>query len=237
MSKTPFMSIKMWRSCCATGRSFTLISTATGALDVELPTILAWCWFGKRPGDESAEEWTTFGVPPGAHSQMVKFEGPDPAFWCKKGYAVVNADPRGAGNSQGRLVFWGKQDAQDGHDAIEWAAAQPWSNGRIGLFGNSGLAICQWFIAAEQPEHLSCIAPWEGCADMYREFVSENGIPTPGFADFVSSIGRSASGLVEDYSAMMREYPLMNDYWRSKIPDLGKITVPAYVTGGWNTST
>jgi hypothetical protein len=50
------------------------------------------------------------------------------------GYAVVNADPRGAGNSEGRLVLWGKQDGEDGHDAIEWIAAQPWSNGKVGMF-------------------------------------------------------------------------------------------------------
>jgi uncharacterized protein len=202
--------------------------------DYELPSILAWCWYGKRPGDESEEEWTTYGVVPGTHSQMVKFEGPDPAFWCKKGYAVINADPRGAGNSEGRLVFWGKQDGEDGHDAIEWIAEQPWSNGKVGMFGNSGLAMCQWFIAAEQPEHLACIAPWEGTSDMYREFVSENGIPAPGFMDFVASIGRSAGGLVEDYTAMLRKYPLMNSYWESKIPDFAKIQVPAYVTGGWS---
>lgn len=200
----------------------------------ELPAILAWCWYGKRPGDESSDEWTTHGVPPGIHSRMVKFEGPDPAYWCKKGYAVINADPRGAGRSEGRLIFWGKQDGEDGHDAIEWIAAQPWSNGRVGMFGNSGLAMCQWFIAAEQPEHLACIAPWEGTSDMYREFVSENGIPAPGFMDFVASIGRSASGLVEDYTTMLRRYPLMNAYWQSKIPDFAKVNVPAYVTGGWS---
>lgn len=207
---------------------------ADAAEDQPLPAILAWCWYGKRPGDESDEEWATHGVPPGTHSQMVKFEGPDPAYWCKQGYAVVNADPRGAGNSEGRLVLWGTQDGQDGHDAIERIAQQPWSNGRVGMFGNSGLAMCQWFIAAEQPAHLACIAPWEGTSDMYREFAGENGIPAPGFMDFVASIGRSASGLVEDYSAMLREYPLMNAYWRSKIPDFAKVTVPAYITGGWS---
>lgn len=200
----------------------------------ELPAILAWCWYGKRPGDESSEDWTTFGVPPGTHSQMVKFEGPDPAYWCKKGYAVVNADSRGAGNSEGRLVFWGKQDGEDGHDAVEWIGQRSWSNGRVGMFGNSGLAMCQWFIAAEQPKHLACIAPWEGTSDMYREFVSENGIPAPGFMNFVASIGRSASGLVEDYVFMMRQYPLMNAYWESKIPQFSNVTVPAYVTGGWS---
>lgn len=207
---------------------------AKGADNETLPAILSWCWYGKRPGDESEEEWATFGVVPGTHSQMVKFEGPDPGFWCKKGYAVVNADPRGAGNSEGRLVLWGKQDGEDGHDAIEWIAEQPWSNGKVGMFGNSGLAMCQWFIAAEQPPHLACIAPWEGTSDMYREFVSENGIPGPGFMNFVASIGRSASGLMEDYNAMLRKYPLMNAYWQSKVPEFAKITVPAYVTGGWS---
>jgi predicted acyl esterase len=207
---------------------------AKGADNGTLPAILSWCWYGKRPGDESEEEWATFGVVPGTHSQMVKFEGPDPGFWCKKGYAVVNADPRGAGNSEGRLVLWGKQDGEDGHDAIEWIAEEPWSNGKVGMFGNSGLAMCQWFIAAEQPPHLACIAPWEGTSDMYREFVSENGIPGPGFMNFVASIGRSASGLMEDYNAMLRRYPLMNAYWQSKVPEFGKITIPAYVTGGWS---
>ncbi|MDB5556357.1 MAG: putative hydrolase, CocE/NonD family [Rhizobium sp.] len=207
---------------------------AKGADSDALPAILSWCWYGKRPGDESDEEWATFGVVPGTHSQMVKFEGPDPGFWCKKGYAVVNADPRGAGNSEGRLVLWGKQDGEDGHDAIEWIAEQPWSNGKVGMFGNSGLAMCQWFIAAEQPPHLACIAPWEGTSDMYREFVSENGIPGPGFMSFVASIGRSASGLMEDYNAMLRKYPLMNAYWQSKVPEFANITVPAYVTGGWS---
>jgi uncharacterized protein len=207
---------------------------ATARDEDELPAILAWCFFGKRPGDESSDEWTTHGVPEGSHSPMAMFEGPDPGYWCKKGYAVVNADPRGAGHSEGRLTFWGKQNGEDGHDAVEWIAAQPWSNSRIGMFGNSGLAISQWFIAAERPEHLACIAPWEGAGDMYREFATENGIPAPGFTEFVSSIGRSASGLVEDYAAMLRRYPLMNSYWESKIPDFAKITVPAYVTGGWS---
>jgi predicted acyl esterase len=207
---------------------------AKGADTDTVPAIVSWCWYGKRPGDESEEEWATFGVVPGTHSQMVKFEGPDPGFWCKKGYAVVNADPRGTGNSEGRLVLWGKQDGEDGHDAIEWIAEQPWSNGKVGMVGNSGLAMCQWFIAAERPPHLACIAPWEGTSDMYREFVSENGIPGPGFMNFVASIGRSASGLQEDYLAMLRKYPLMNAYWQSKVPEFANITIPAYVTGGWS---
>jgi uncharacterized protein len=198
-----------------------------------LPAIIGWCWYGKRPGDAPNKDWKILGVAPGTVSTMAKVEGPDPAYWCKQGYAVINADSRGAGYSEGNLVFWGTQDGQDGYDVVEWTAAQVWCNGNVGMFGNSGLAMCQWFIAAEQPPHLACIAPWEGTSDMYREFVSENGIPAPGFIDFVASIGRSR-GYIEDYMAMMREYPLINAYWESKIPHFEKIKIPTYVTGGWS---
>src|SRR3990172_13435299 len=50
-----------------------------------LPTILAWCFFGKRPGD-SPKTWQAFGVPPETFSKMARFEGPYPAYWCKQGY-------------------------------------------------------------------------------------------------------------------------------------------------------
>lgn len=198
----------------------------------DLPAIISWCFYGKRPGD-SPKNWQIFGVPPGTVSRMTKFEGPDPAYWCKHGYAVINVDTRGAGNSEGNLAIWGEQDGRDGYDVVEWIAEQTWSNGKVGIAGNSGLAMCQWWIAAEQPPHLACIAPWEGTSDLYREFVCEGGIPAPGFNNFVMSDARGP-GHIEDYVEMLNEYPLMNAYWESKIPDFSKIKIPAYVTGGWS---
>jgi predicted acyl esterase len=46
----------------------------------------------------------------------------------------------------------------------------------VGLVGNSHLAIIQWFIAALNPPSLTCIAPWEGCGDLYREQFARGGI-------------------------------------------------------------
>ncbi len=89
------------------------------------------------------------GVPEGALSPGAKFEGPDPAYWCHHGYAVINPDSRGVGNSEGDIAFWGTGDGEDGYDLIEWVAAQEWCNGRVGMAGNSWLAIAQWYIAAE----------------------------------------------------------------------------------------
>ena len=66
-----------------------------------IPAIVSWSYFGKRPGD-GFDEWQIIGVPPGTVSRMAKFESPDPGFWCRNGYAVVNVDPRGHRQLPGR---------------------------------------------------------------------------------------------------------------------------------------
>jgi predicted acyl esterase len=111
-------------------------------------------------------------------------------------------------------------------------AAQKWSNGKIGLSGNSWLAIAQWFIAAERPPHLAAIAPWEGLEDAYRNDMGRGGIQDFGFCEHVASKMRGKN-LVEDLPAMIRKYPLMNAYWEEKVAALEKIDVPAYVVASW----
>jgi predicted acyl esterase len=197
----------------------------------DLPTILSWSYYGKR---SNAKEYAdTPGVPPGTLSNMTKFEGPDPAYWCRHGYAILNVDGRGVGHSEGNFSWFGKQDGQDGYDTVEWVAAQPWSNGKVGMYGNSSLAMSQWWIAAEQPPHLVCIAPWEGGTDLYREYNTDNGIPAVSFNRFVMTCFRGLGYLVDNV-AMVEQYPLMNAYWQSKIPPFEKVTVPAYICVGWN---
>ena len=63
--------------------------------------------------------------------------------------------------------------------------------------------------------------------------MTENGIPCPGFVNFVMG-GQSGPGYIEDFVAMLEEYPLINGYWESKIPQFEKIRIPAYITGGWS---
>ena len=90
-----------------------------------IPVIISWSPFGKRPGDIESE-WQVMGVPPGAVSRMSKFESADPGYWCHQGYACANVDPRGVGHSQGDANIFGTQDARDGHDFIEWLATLHW---------------------------------------------------------------------------------------------------------------
>lgn len=198
-----------------------------------LPIIIAWSPYGKGYGWFSLDRFPgRMGVPTSALSGLEKFEGPDPAYWCNHGYAVVNPDPRGAFMSQGNLHFWGEQEAQDGYDLIEWMASQEWSNGKVALSGNSWLAISQWFIAAERPPHLTAIAPWEGLSDFYRDHGTRGGIPDTGFNDLVM-LHLYGNNEIEDLSGMIRKYPLMNSYWREKSANLERINIPAYIVASW----
>jgi len=193
----------------------------------KIPAILSWSPYGKH-----GPQGPPLGVPPERVSGLQKFEGPDPAYWCNHGYAIVNADTRGAFSSGGDIYFWGTVDARDGRDAIEWIATRPWCNGKVGMSGNSWLAIAQWFIAAENPPHLAAIAPWEGLSDLYRQDVVRGGIPNTGFNNVVISSLKGKSR-VEDISAMVQRYPLMNPYWEDKSAKLERIRVPAYVVASW----
>jgi putative CocE/NonD family hydrolase len=75
-----------------------------------------------------------------------------------RGYAVLVEDVRGRYASGGTFLAY-QQEGRDGFDTIEWAAAQSWSNGRVGTFGLSYPGAVQWLAAMEQPPHLVAMAP------------------------------------------------------------------------------
>lgn len=196
----------------------------------QIPVIVCWGPFGKRP-HEGQDGWKLMGVPPQTVSEMAKFEAADPAYWCHYGYAVANVDPRGIGHSEGDAVMWGTEDGKDGYDYIEWVAQQPWCNGRVTMFGNSGVCMVVWRIAAEQPPHLTCIAAWEGTGSMYHESITFNGIPRPCFENVITTTC-AVQNYVEDLPNMYLKHPFYDEYWRSKTPKWDKIKIPAYVCGG-----
>ena len=83
---------------------------------------------------------------------------PDGVFWATNGFAYVAIDVRGRGDSDGDFVPF-LRDADDGYDAVEWLAAQPWSDGRVALHGGSYTCINQYLILAEAPPSLRAITP------------------------------------------------------------------------------
>jgi len=74
------------------------------------------------------------------------------------GFAVVVQDCRGRFDSEGDWTYV-RAEVDDGYDTVEWAARQPWSTGRVGMFGASYMANAQWMAAISRPPHLSAIAP------------------------------------------------------------------------------
>ncbi|CEL03654.1 hypothetical protein ASPCAL04804 [Aspergillus calidoustus] len=202
---------------------------------VPLPALLPWSPYGKTgSGHHQTTSFTYLGVRHEHLSGLEKFEAPDPAEWCPRGYVVVNVDARGVFDSEGDIFILGSQEGRDGHDTIEWMAEQSWCDGNVALVGNSWLAMTQWYIAAEKPPHLKAIAPWEGIGDFYRESICRGGIPNYAFWDLLMQEFNGKTSR-EDVAAMIQKYPLMNAYWEDKRPRLHDIDVPMYILASYST--
>jgi predicted acyl esterase len=166
-------------------------------------------------------------------STLTSWEAPDPAWWSERGFAVVNCDLRGAGHSDGVGALLSDQEGEDVYDLIEWAAAQPWSTGAVGMIGVSYLAISQWKAAALRPPHLKAIVPWEGFTDAYRDLLRPGGIEEVGFVKMWSR-GLRGARLKDQLGEENAKRPLYDDFWRSLVPNLPAIDVPALVCGSFS---
>ena len=91
------------------------------------------------------------------------------------GYAVLNQDVRGRYRSEGMMNAM-VQEANDGYDAIEWAAMQPWSNGKVGTLGGSYVGLTQWQPAIHTPPHLRAIAPAITASDYHDHWTYVNAV-------------------------------------------------------------
>jgi len=90
-----------------------------------------------------------------------------PIWYAQHGYLVVIQDVRGRGDSEGEFIPF-LHEAQDGYDAVEWAARLPGSTGRVGMYGFSYQGSTQWAAASQHPPHLKAIAPAMCAADLYH---------------------------------------------------------------------
>ncbi len=104
-----------------------------------------------------------------------------PGSWVhqavRRGYAVVGANVRGSGCSEGGVfsVFDPVQGA-DGAALVEWLGERPWSDGNVGMYGVSYPGHTQFFTAAHKPSHLRALAAGGLTASLYREAVYPGGI-------------------------------------------------------------
>jgi len=97
------------------------------------------------------------------------------AFWARNGYVGITQDARGTFRSHGtfRPFF---QEQADGYDAVEWAAKQSWSNGKVAMAGTSYFGVTQWQAALTAPPHLVAIAPSVTSTDYHDHWTYVNGV-------------------------------------------------------------
>jgi len=233
------------------------------------PVILSYGPYGKglafQDGYKTAWELMAKENPDalaGSTNKYANWEVVDPEKWVPDGYVCVRIDSRGAGRSPGYLCHNAGREQRDLHLCIEWAAAQSWCTGKVGLNGISYYASNQWRVASTQPPHLAAICVWEGWSDNYRDGnrhggiicvfrknwqdmqvkTVQHGVGERGAKSRVT--GELACGpetlteeeLVKNREDMWSELlsrPLDGPYYRERSPDFAKVTVPLLSAANW----
>jgi len=180
-------------------------------------------------------------------------------FFVQRGYVNLIVDVRGTGQSQGSWQPFSVQSQQDGYDLVQWAARQPWSDGKVAGAGCSALAIMQLLTAAERPPALKAIFPCAPMGDAYRDIMMTGGsvntsfvplwfglvaagmvqLPADGGVDGIATLLSHVAGLnasADTYLSTAGSGQMAFDgpYWRSISPIelVDRIRVPTFITGG-----
>lgn len=201
-------------------------------------------------------------VETGSTNAYQNWEVVDPEKWVPHGYACVRVDSRGCGRSPGRIDHYSPREQRDLYECIEWAAARPWSDGKVGLSGISYLASNQWHVAQHAPPHLAAMVAWEGAADFYRDMTHHGGIRSTFWDNWFDlqvipvqhgygergARSRVTGELVAgpetlsdeelavnrvDFGAEIQAHELDGPHYRDRSPDWSKVTVPFLSASNW----
>ena len=107
-----------------------------------------------------------------AQASPSRYKPPD--WFASHCYLVVVQDVRGQGASGGTFSEF-THDMQDGYDSVEWAAALPGADGKVGMYGSSYVGATQWLAAVVAPPHLVTIVPANTASDYYDGWTYEGG--------------------------------------------------------------
>jgi hypothetical protein len=113
-------------------------------------------------------------------------EQSDAAHMAREGYVVVIQDTRGRFDSEGEFYPF-RCESPDGYDTVEWAAALPYSDGKVGMFGGSYVGATQWLAALAKPPHLVAIFPYVTASEYYEGWTYQGGALEQWFASSWSS--------------------------------------------------
>jgi len=180
--------------------------------------------------------------------------------YVKVGYAVVHMDVRGRGNSEG-FYKPNFQEIEDGHDSIQWAGTQPWSNGKVGTFGGSYEGWTQIYpTRLGSKYHKAAFLMCTPSMHPFEEGPYWSGVPNPiGAMLSLYTSGKTNKeeindmdwesvlqvrplkeilhhlGLVENYVEERYEHETLDDYWKPLWWDgvLNLTKIPCYHVSGW----
>ena len=136
-----------------------------------------------------------------------------------RGYVVIFQDVRGRYASEGEWYTF-KNEPNDGYDTVEWAAALPYSNGKVGMFGGSYVGATQMLAAIANPPHLAGICPvvtasnyhsnWTYQGGAFEQWFNESW--TSGLAQdtFTRALGKNTNAVAGMWRLPLTSYPLFN---------------------------
>lgn len=176
--------------------------------------------------------------------------------FAERGYAAITADLRGLGSSGGISPGpFAPGEALDGHDLVEWIAAQPWCDGNVGMWGVSYPGITALSTAATRPPHLKAIVPIHATSDLHRGVVSLGGthsgfwmradwgprmvaynLMPPQWLDLDGRWARLWAEHLEGNTPWVEAFaahPGFDTYWQSRVADVSKIECPTFNICGW----
>jgi predicted acyl esterase len=168
---------------------------------------------------------------------------PAPFDWfLADGYAVAAVSLRGTGGSDGCMDFGGRSDQVDAYQVVEGLAKQPWSNGKIGMFGGSYEGWTQSMAVATHPPHLAALVPVSSITDYWNLF-SFNGAPLASgpatWPTLVADTNNPACpSLATEHAAEQEMFTSVDAdrdaYFRQRyyLDDYAKSSVPVFVTNG-----
>ena len=136
-----------------------------------------------------------------------------------RGFMVVVQDVRGRYTSEGEWYTF-KHEIDDGYDTVEWAAALPHSNGKVGMFGGSYVGATQMLAAIGHPPHLAGICPVVTASNYHENWTYQGGAFEQWFNEswgsglaqdtFDHLIHNDTNALVGDSVLPLTHYPMFN---------------------------
>jgi uncharacterized protein len=136
-----------------------------------------------------------------------------------RGYVVVIQDVRGRYTSEGEWYPF-RHEQNDGYDAVEWAAALPYSNGKVGMMGASYVGATQVLAAIAAPPHLSAIAPnmtasnyhdgWTYQSGAFEQWFDQNWTTQLAQNTLQRVITENSNALVGSHALPLTDYPVFN---------------------------